>query len=101
MTTQYNLPHPEARDGEVWITNSTSIGFVDCNHSTKRLGDVAYDIYGNPIRNIGGHHDLFPLFVSSSELTANNISWPRPRSVDEYKAIKAISKFNYIEIKDF
>ncbi len=76
MSRVSNKKHSELREGEVFITN---IGFTrlhcpieygDDNRSdwdsigwkTKRMGEVAYDIYGRPING------MRPVFVQRSEM---------------------------------
>lgn len=54
--------HPELREGEVFLTNTSSEQFGQIGYKTKRLGDVAYDIYGKYVDN------LQPVFVQRSEL---------------------------------
>lgn len=76
----FNRHHPELRKGEVFISNislSTPpicpdfVGYTD-NRSewecielkTKRMGDVAYDVYSTPLRGT----DLRPVFAKRAEL---------------------------------
>lgn len=70
--------HPELQRGEVWITNvfpehpgSDKIEIGWCGYATKRLGNVAYDIHSNPVRQ--GR----PLFAQEAEVTANLAHWRR------------------------
>jgi len=59
-----NQGHPELRPGEVFLTNSfadaKAIGYI-----SKRIGKMAYDIYGNTIE------DYVPVFVSKDEFEKN------------------------------
>ena len=58
----FNKSHPELRDGEVFIGN-TSLDHWECvGWKTKRMGDVAYNIYGEPLNGI------HPTFAQAEEL---------------------------------
>ncbi len=72
-----NKSHPELRGGEVFITNISnepgpciSIGWPGDSRSdwkhigwkTKRMGSVAYDIYGKPVNG------MRPVFAKKTEL---------------------------------
>ena len=55
--------HPEQSDNEVLITNCDLSDFIfRIGWGTKRLGKIAYDVNGNPIKG------LFPAFVSKEEI---------------------------------
>ena len=63
--------HPEAREGEVFLTNSDTKGFV--NHigwKSKRKGEVAYNVDNKPVNS----YDFFPVFVQRSELEKGGIN---------------------------
>ena len=71
--SSFNKRHPELREGEVFISNisdSLPSAYVNDNRSdwrfigwkTKRMGQVAYDIYGKPIS------DMRPVFAQRAEL---------------------------------
>lgn len=74
-----DLPHPEKREGEVFLTNDFT-GFVP-GWKTTRPGNVAYDKYGDPIQAFG---KVTPYFAKRDELEAAGITivdagWsPRP-----------------------
>ena len=54
--------HPEAKEGEVCISNATLEDFYNhFGHATKRMGRVAYTRYGQPI------NEMYPVFVQASE----------------------------------
>jgi hypothetical protein len=55
--------HPEQRDGEVLLCNSTPADLARCGWFSKRLGMQAFDDGGQAI---GG--ELRPLFVARAEL---------------------------------
>ncbi len=57
----FNRNHPELREGEIFIMNTWDNG-CNCSWKTKRLGNQAYDIHGNPMR------DGTPLFAQKKEL---------------------------------
>lgn len=59
--------HPECQSDEVFVTNSDNEGFYSIGWETKRKGEMAYDIYGNPISKIGWPRS-FPVFVKKEEL---------------------------------
>ena len=56
--------HPELREGEVFLTNS-SFSHEDYQRivwKTKRAGHTAYDVEGKVVKN------CFPVFVQTTEL---------------------------------
>lgn len=57
--------HPEQRDGEVFLTNTTLDDFRKIGHASARAGLVAYDTTGRPIAS------LSPVFVDRGELAEN------------------------------
>lgn len=59
--------HPEAKEGEVWLTNSTGTNFGTIGWKTKRLGVVAYNADGTPIKR-GPLFDIRPVFIMLSEM---------------------------------
>lgn len=59
---RYNTTHPELRKEEKFLGNVNEEGFRRIGWTTKRRGEVAYDIYGNIIKS-----DLFPVFVQKEE----------------------------------
>lgn len=65
-----NMHHPEARQGEVLLTNADSYTYKNhIGRKTKRKGVVAYDMYNRPLRD----SDFFPVFVQRSDLEADGI----------------------------
>lgn len=58
--------HRERRPGEIMLTNANTYNFI--NHvgwdKTKRMGLIAYDINGKPLKG----YTLFPVFVKLSEI---------------------------------
>ena len=77
-----NKNHPELQEGEVFLTNAFDDripmhidDYVDDRSDwesigwrSKRMGEVAYDIYGNPING------MFPVFVGRDELIKGGIN---------------------------
>ena len=63
----FNPEHPEQRDGEVFLCNSTVDDYSDIRFTSKRRGQTAYDWKDNPIRS------MFPVFVKRDEVTAKGI----------------------------
>ena len=66
--------HPEQREGEVFLGNSTAKEFEeDIRYKSKRLGEVAYyHATGKPINFENTNVDkTFPLFVSEEEYREN------------------------------
>jgi hypothetical protein len=61
------MTHPETLDGEVFMFNGTDEDFRDAAWRTQRLGQQAYDIWGNPIRN------KRPVFVQRTEVEAAGV----------------------------
>ena len=77
--------HPETAEGEVFLTNISTPDEGDISHLmignrdgisdwasigwiTKRIGSVAYDIYGKPISG------MRPVFVQRAELKKGGIN---------------------------
>lgn len=58
---KFNQNHPELMTGEMFLTNSASNDFRHIGHKTKRVGLIAYDIYGNVVSG------LKPVFVQKQE----------------------------------
>jgi len=54
--------HPELKDGEIFLTNSTIEGYPHLVWKTKRTGMIAYDINDVPVKG------LVPVFVQQSEI---------------------------------
>ncbi|MFA5732018.1 MAG: hypothetical protein WC934_08440 [Acidithiobacillus sp.] len=45
--------HPELQEGEMWLTNiNNDYEFNKISYKTKRIGKVAYNIYGKVIKDI-------------------------------------------------
>ena len=53
--------HPEAKDGEICITNATIENYQRILWKTKRMGEHAFSRHGQPIPT------LFPVFVQKKE----------------------------------
>lgn len=68
----FNLPHPEAHEGEVWIANLPPNQIDTIRWQSKRVGRVAYDIEGNVIPNV------FPVFAKAFELRLVGAKWSYP-----------------------
>lgn len=67
--TPLKTPHPEARHGEVFLTNANLASFNAIAWTTKRRGLVALDGDDAPVM-FYDKHDFRPVFVSINELTA-------------------------------
>jgi hypothetical protein len=67
--------HPELREGEVHIADMTARAFETCCHTTKRLGEVAYE-HGQPVPADFYIVRWFPVFVQESELIEKGIRTP-------------------------
>ena len=82
----FNKKHPELREGEVFISNISSLrvcsprlsiypDWPDDNRSdwecigwkTKRMGNIAYDIHGRPING------MHPVFAQRAELQKDGV----------------------------
>ena len=62
--------HPEMKDSEAFLGNYTQEDFdKKITWKTKRMGGVAYDVFGNPL----GQTNYHPIFVEKSELTTAGI----------------------------
>jgi hypothetical protein len=57
----FNLTHPELKEGEIFVTNSNTDKLSTIGWKTKRVGIIAYDIQGKEI------NWLVPVFRQSSE----------------------------------
>lgn len=64
MKTILDWQHPELREGEMFLTNSTEEEYGRIRWMTKRIGEVAYNIRGEVIDSID---KLFPVFVQKQE----------------------------------
>lgn len=69
LKQNFNVNHPELREGEVRLTNMIPDRIIDgqtdweaIGHKTKRTGNVAYSLKGEPIE------EYKPVFVQKSEL---------------------------------
>lgn len=60
----YIFQHPEAEEGEIFLTNSNQKAFEEISWSTKRKGLVALDSNGLMTSNT----DWFPVFIGKKEL---------------------------------
>lgn len=75
--------HPEKRDDEVFLSNGDPFEWNrSCAYRTKRYGNVAYDISGNPV------DWLRPVFVKREEFITYQVNHPDAmqrieRKVDE------------------
>lgn len=58
--------HPELREGETFLTNSTPEDYYRIGWKTKRSGMIAYDINEVPVKG------LIPIFVQQSEIDRRN-----------------------------
>tara|TARA_R110000850_G_scaffold108_5_gene873 strand:+ start:271 stop:480 length:210 start_codon:yes stop_codon:yes gene_type:complete len=58
----FNSEHPELKSGEMFVTNTANNLMTNIGWHTKRLGRVAYDVYGDPIQG------LYPVFKSKDEV---------------------------------
>lgn len=71
--TPLKSAHPEARHGEVFLTNSNLAGFNAIAWTTKRRGSVALDGDAIPVM-FYDKHDFRPVFVSIDELAAAKVN---------------------------
>ncbi len=58
------MRHPEIREGEIFLTNSTVKEYEKVGWKTKRMGYIALDVNGNIIDSTSG---LFPVFLQKKE----------------------------------
>jgi hypothetical protein len=58
--------HPERKDDEVYLTNSSDEAFGEMCWQTGRKGNICHDAQGEPFSS----KSLFPIFVKKSELEA-------------------------------
>lgn len=61
----YYHDHPERRQGEAFLGNFSREGFQAVGWKSKRLGDIAYTVSGQPISSTP---TLFPGFASEEEI---------------------------------
>jgi disulfide oxidoreductase YuzD len=77
VVISFNIHHPELKPGEIWLTNATHESYERIGWTTKRAGNIAYDIYGEKAGEMtyGFYADeaFFPVFVQESELVAAGI----------------------------
>ena len=66
----YRWRHPEIRDGEVYMGNTTLTGFRQLPYYSKRLGNVPFNDNGSrftdPLTDIL-FHGIYPFFISDEE----------------------------------
>lgn len=61
--------HPEKKQGELLLGNFTpEYARLNFFYKTKRIGEIAYDINGNPLPE---ENDLRPIFIAICEYDAN------------------------------
>lgn len=64
VMTDFNDNHPEKRDDEKFLTNTTLSGFYRIKLETKRIGFIPYDNTGVKLKD----RDCFPIFASIQEI---------------------------------
>jgi hypothetical protein len=67
--------HPELKRGEVFLTNSSN-GLKTSSWKTKRVGKVAYNIFGEVVKGYS------PVFVKKQELKKAKIEIKGKYNVD-------------------
>ena len=78
MNTNFtNNDHPELREGEIFLNNVKPAdeeyqGFAAIGWKTKRLGNIAYNVFGD----ILPHHR--PVFVLRSEMEQADVEFNKP-----------------------
>jgi len=60
-----NKHHPEQRDDEIYMGNTTPKDFPKSSWITKRMGSISFDINNNPLAPI---NQLFPWFIAAGEI---------------------------------
>lgn len=68
MNLPTTVPHPELKEGEMFIGNFTEEQFPMSRWETKRAGNVAYDIFGKPVKS--DNTRVFPGFMKIEEYEA-------------------------------
>jgi len=58
----FNQAHPELKKGEIFFANTTKECFNVISDKGKRMGNIAYDIYGHRIPKICA---TYPIFVKA------------------------------------
>jgi hypothetical protein len=53
--------HPELKEGEIWFANMLPAEVKVLDFTTKRIGEMAYDMRGNRVQG------LVPVFISHEE----------------------------------
>lgn len=71
MESNTEFKHPELREGEYYWGNFTKEDYESVSWKTKRMGEVAYDIWGKVIpynnEDRGRFKKYYPVFISLSE----------------------------------
>lgn len=57
----FNKTHPELLEDEIFVTNTANMEMTSIGWKSKRLGAIAYDIYGNEVSG------LYPVFRNKHE----------------------------------
>lgn len=63
------IKHPEQYDDEVLVSNSSLSDISRIGWESKRIGVIAYDVYGNPIEG------SVPVFISKHEIKENGLDY--------------------------
>ena len=75
--------HPEKLENEIYLGNYVPETLYLCGWLSKRVGNVAYDIYGKVIEK--NYHGLMPVFIKKEEVQ-NRIKDPEYwHSADTYQ----------------
>ena len=75
-TTASRWQHPEIKLGEVFVGNFSREGFAREKFETGRLGEIAYDAYGERRHQPAGKTNFFPAFISILEAAQKDIRLP-------------------------
>ena len=59
--------HPEQRDDEIYLGNATETEYEVSSWVNKRLGEVAYNHWGQVVTS---RDNYFPMFLARSEVEA-------------------------------
>lgn len=90
--------HPEKLETEIYLGNYTYDNLCHCGWKSKRVGEIAYDIYGRIIHQNYWHNKLVPVFILKEEVQ-NRIKNPEYfHSIEVYQRMLNSEKITYDEL---
>ncbi|MFA7208966.1 MAG: hypothetical protein WC120_01650 [Parcubacteria group bacterium] len=73
-----NDRHPELKSGEMFLCNAGKESFDGFLWETKRRGNMAYNIYGDPIDDKKGYYPIFIQIIEAERRGINKLKGMQP-----------------------